>query len=196
MTRGNPPNEITEQEQLRRGELLAEVLTPTCGLSVNHSTAKILSVASNRFPHTLSRSVAPLGDKPTCTTKLHTQHPRIGRHLTAGALLIYFPPMPLDPQYLKGPNGDAVRSISHDWKRVGAKIPYTYALELQELMMEDARKPDLKPIIRAGIARAFVELEMLKLRLRMKPAPKPVDVSSFHKPKPKARSGFTLTPEG
>ena len=54
---------------------------------------------------------------------------------------------------------------------------FSQAKELQELIMEDARSEELKPLIRAGLARAFVELEMLKLRLRMKPAPKPIDVS-------------------
>ena len=55
-------------------------------------------------------------------------------------------------------------------------VPYRNAIELQRLIVQDARKDDLKPIIRAGLARAFCELEMLKLRLRMKPAPKPIDV--------------------
>lgn len=57
--------------------------------------------------------------------------------------------------------------------------------------MKDARKDDLKPITRAAIARAFVDLETLKLRMRMKPAPKAVDVSTFLKPKAKpAGPGF------
>ena len=70
--------------------------------------------------------------------------------------------------------------------------PILQAIELQQLMMNDARNPDLKPIIRAGIARAFVELEMLKLRLRMKPAPKPVDVSKPRKSSRKAAAFVEL----
>lgn len=43
--------------------------------------------------------------------------------------------------------------------------------------MGDARNPELKPIIRAGLARAFCELEELKRRIAMRPLPKAVDVS-------------------
>jgi hypothetical protein len=70
--------------------------------------------------------------------------------------------------------------------------PYHSAVELQRLMMGDARKEDLKPLVRAGIARAFVELEMLKLRLRMKPAPKPIDVTSLQTKKVKPHTAELL----
>lgn len=56
-------------------------------------------------------------------------------------------------------------------------------------MLTDARDPELKPITRAALARAFVELEMLKLRLRMKPAPKPIDVQ------PKAKRAKPSAPQ-
>ena len=51
------------------------------------------------------------------------------------------------------------------------------AVAQQRVIHSDAIDPELKPIVRAALSRAFVELEMLKLRLRMKPAPKPIDVS-------------------
>jgi hypothetical protein len=61
-----------------------------------------------------------------------------------------------------------------------AKKPksFDYAVELQGLLMNDARKEDLTASARSQVARAFVELEELKLRLKMKPAPKPIDVSN------------------
>lgn len=63
---------------------------------------------------------------------------------------------------------------------------YLQAKQLQQLIFKDAQAVDLKPLIRAGIARAFCELEECKRKLRMKPLPKPVDVQykSKHKAKP------------
>jgi len=55
--------------------------------------------------------------------------------------------------------------------------PYRRAVELQTLIIGDARNPELKPIIRAGLARAFCELEELKRRIAMRPLPKAIDVS-------------------
>jgi hypothetical protein len=104
--------------------------------------------------------------------------------------------VPLDPNYLNGNNGQNAKiaaALSHHWKRAAGKLPYAHALELQELIMNDCRNPDLKPLIRAGLARAYVELEMLKLRLKMKPAPKPVDVQPRKQRKP-AAGGFTFEP--
>ncbi len=50
------------------------------------------------------------------------------------------------------------------------------ACELQRLMMEDVRKPDVKPSVRALIARSWVQVQEMRLRIAMKPAPKPIDV--------------------
>lgn len=50
-------------------------------------------------------------------------------------------------------------------------------LELQRLMMDDARKETVAPAVRAQIARAWVDLQEMRLRLAMKPAPKPIDVT-------------------
>ncbi len=66
---------------------------------------------------------------------------------------------------------------------------YANALQLQRLLVEDAQDPELKPLIRAGIARAFCELEECKRKLKMRPLPKPVDVSKLGKGKRKAQSG-------
>jgi hypothetical protein len=67
--------------------------------------------------------------------------------------------------------------------------------------MTDAQKPELKPIVRAGLARAFCELEEMKRKIAMRPLPKPIDVSkpkqsrakpdapaSFQEPDPKGIS--------
>ena len=55
------------------------------------------------------------------------------------------------------------------------------AKELQRLLMQDARADGLKPLVRAGIARAYCELEEMKRRLRMKPLPKAIDVTLTRK---------------
>lgn len=62
-----------------------------------------------------------------------------------------------------------------------ATKPYRDCVKLQQLIMRDAEIADLKPIIRAGIARAFCELEETKRKLKMKPLPKPIDVSPHAK---------------
>lgn len=54
---------------------------------------------------------------------------------------------------------------------------YHMACAQQRVIHADAIGPQTKPVVRAALSRAFVELEMLKLRLRMKPAPKAIDVS-------------------
>jgi hypothetical protein len=57
------------------------------------------------------------------------------------------------------------------------KSPYSQALELQDLLMKDAREAMLKPVSRAIVARAWRELEQLKREIKMKPKPKPIDVT-------------------
>lgn len=64
------------------------------------------------------------------------------------------------------------------------------ALELQRLLMDDARQSDVKPLIRAGIARAFCELEETKRKLRMRPLPKAVDVTQLKKQRKAVDSGI------
>ena len=60
-------------------------------------------------------------------------------------------------------------------------IPFRQAVELQHLILNDARKEDLKPVARATIARAFCELEETKRKLKMRPLPKPVDATNYRK---------------
>lgn len=69
---------------------------------------------------------------------------------------------------------------------------FSQAKHLQKLIFNDADKPDLKPVVRATLVRAFVELEECKRKLRMKPLPKAIDVS---KPKQKAprRTGLVAS---
>lgn len=49
--------------------------------------------------------------------------------------------------------------------------PYHDAVELQRLILKDARSEEIKPVVRAAIARAFCELEETKRKLKMKPLP-------------------------
>jgi hypothetical protein len=63
------------------------------------------------------------------------------------------------------------------------KSPYSQALELQELLLSDARNPGVKATARAQVARAWDVLEERKRVLRMKPKPKDVDVSQDAKPR-------------
>ena len=69
---------------------------------------------------------------------------------------------------------------------------YQNALRLQRLLMRDAEQAELKPIIRAGIARAFCELEETKRKLKMRPLPKAIDVAPKGRSKPK-NSGIAET---
>ena len=59
--------------------------------------------------------------------------------------------------------------------------PYHGAVALQRLMLKDAENPELKPIIRAGLARAYAELEEMKRKIAMRPLPKAIDVSKERK---------------
>ena len=54
---------------------------------------------------------------------------------------------------------------------------YKAAVAMQRVMLADTLNTETDAKLRPQLARAYVELEMLKLRLRMKPAPKPIDVS-------------------
>lgn len=60
--------------------------------------------------------------------------------------------------------------------------PYRDAVAIQKVVKAAAVEKDVPRKELSGLARAFVELEMLKLRLRMKPAPKPIDVSEKARP--------------
>jgi hypothetical protein len=62
---------------------------------------------------------------------------------------------------------------------VRRKSPYSQAIELQDLLMKDARESKLKPVSRAIVARAWRDLEQLKREIKMKPKPKPVDVAAI-----------------
>jgi hypothetical protein len=53
------------------------------------------------------------------------------------------------------------------------------AVELQELLMKDARETTLKAVSRAIVARAWRELEDMKRRIQGKADPKPVDVAAL-----------------
>lgn len=66
----------------------------------------------------------------------------------------------------------------------------TDLLDLQALLMDDARKPEIKPSVRAMVSRAWKELQELRLRLQMKPAPKPIDVQ----PRQPRRRGKSAVP--
>lgn len=67
------------------------------------------------------------------------------------------------------------------------------AVELQELLMADART-ETKGVVRAQIARAWVDLQEMRLRLAMKPAPKPIDVSTLKRKRQKPASLSEDTP--
>jgi hypothetical protein len=71
------------------------------------------------------------------------------------------------------------RYITPMWK----ELNYRDAVAIQRLIASDAKKEDCVPKDRCMLARAYVELEMLKLRLRMKPAPKAIDVTKLGKNK-------------
>lgn len=49
--------------------------------------------------------------------------------------------------------------------------PYTQALEIQQLLMQDLKADDTKPIARAALARAWEVIEERKRILRGKPLP-------------------------
>lgn len=60
--------------------------------------------------------------------------------------------------------------------------------------MNDARDPDLDPKYRAGLARAFSDLEETKRKLKMKPLPGSLrPTESRSKRKPKEQVTFTPT---
>jgi hypothetical protein len=61
------------------------------------------------------------------------------------------------------------------------KSPYSQALELQDLLMEEARTAKGKPMARAVVARAWRDLEDIKRRIQGKADPKPVDVAKARK---------------
>lgn len=73
-----------------------------------------------------------------------------------------------------------------------ASTAYSNAKELQRLILNDARDPELKPVARAAIARAFCELENLKLRIKMKPLPGSLRPTSA---KPQRRQSKPRDPE-
>lgn len=54
---------------------------------------------------------------------------------------------------------------------------YRDTVEVQKVVFSKVTSDTVDAKTVSLLARAFVDLEMLKLRLRMKPAPKPIDVS-------------------
>lgn len=58
---------------------------------------------------------------------------------------------------------------------------YKAAVDMQRLLLADAKKEECNRRERCLIARAYRELEELKLRLRMKGPPKAVDASKVAK---------------
>ena len=72
------------------------------------------------------------------------------------------------------------------------KSPYSQALELQELLMNDARQPNLNPVSRAIIARAWRDMEAIKREIKMKPKPKPVDVPYGAKRKASSNAALSM----
>jgi hypothetical protein len=77
-----------------------------------------------------------------------------------------------------------------------------YAIELQDLLMNDARDGEVTASVRAQIARAWVDLQEMRLRLAMKPAPKPIDTTQLQPrqrkspgtPKPSAVAPASTSP--
>jgi hypothetical protein len=59
-------------------------------------------------------------------------------------------------------------------------LPHSKALSqlkhLQRLLLLDAERPDLDPVARAQVVRAWKELEYLRRDIKMLPKPKPIDV--------------------
>lgn len=56
-------------------------------------------------------------------------------------------------------------------------MAYTQAMQVQDLLLNEAKDCKGKPAQLAQVARAWKELEYLKRDIRMKPKPKPVDVA-------------------
>jgi len=82
-------------------------------------------------------------------------------------------------------------------KRPHYKQAYIDALEIQQLVVDDAKNEECTRKERCMLARAFKELEELKLRLRMKGPPKPVDPAELDRAKAKRNApaqGFTEAP--
>lgn len=70
------------------------------------------------------------------------------------------------------------------------------AIELQKLLMEDARNEE-KGAVRAQIARAWVDVQEMRLRLAMKAPPKPIDTLLLKKQrKPKSNDSPFSDPSG
>ncbi len=69
---------------------------------------------------------------------------------------------------------------------------FAEAKELQELMLQDAKREGLKPIERSALGRVWKELGEFRLRLQGKGPPKAVDYAS-RKPRKPAVQGFTET---
>ena len=70
-----------------------------------------------------------------------------------------------------------------------ASKPYKNTLELQDVLMEEARKPECSGAVKAQIARAFADLEKLKRVMRGLPA----NTSQSIKPIDKAKQRKRIT---
>ena len=71
---------------------------------------------------------------------------------------------------------------------------FAEAKELQELMLQDAKKEGLKPIERSALGRVWKELGEFRLRLQGKGPPKAVDYAG-RKAKRSSPASFTETPQ-
>jgi hypothetical protein len=73
----------------------------------------------------------------------------------------------------------AYQASNRSATKAARKSPHAQTIELQELLIEEARNAKGKPMARAVVARAWKELEYLKRDIKMKPKPKPIDVTSI-----------------
>lgn len=75
--------------------------------------------------------------------------------------------------------------------RVKYSEPYHSAVEIQRLMLNDARNPLTEPKDRASLARSFAVLEDMKRKLRRIPPLKAVDVTKEKQPKSTGAPSFS-----
>lgn len=52
-------------------------------------------------------------------------------------------------------------------------------VDMQELLVQSSKSPQVKPHDQAALVRAWCDLEETKRKIRMRPLPKSVDVSKF-----------------
>lgn len=87
-------------------------------------------------------------------------------------------------QHLSPLNGVPVPEAKKKRNRPGNSSAIRQALELQALLMADARNPETTATCRTQIARAFCECEETKRKLKMRPLPGSLKPEPKHKRKP------------